>query len=84
MLVASGAPPRLMLMVFMSMVRVTTDSVGHSVIFLWILSSRSLAPTLGGDLGIVGELSSLEAELRVQDKKQKVYILSIYIKLEKF
>jgi len=70
MLVASGAPPRLMLMVFMSMVRVTTDSVGHSVIFLWILSSRSLAPTLGGDLGIVGELSSLEAELRVQDKKQ--------------
>jgi len=32
----------------------------------------------------VGELSSLEAELRVQDKKQKVYILSIYIKLENF
>jgi len=77
MLVASGAPPRLMLMVFMSMVRVTTDSVGHSVIFLWILSSRSLAPTLGGDLGIVGELSSLEAELRDQDKKQRVYVLSI-------
>ena len=61
-----------MLMVFMSMVKVTTDSVGLLVIFLWILSSRSLAPTLGGDLGIVGELSSLEAELRVQDKKQKV------------
>merc|ERR1712013_577475 len=71
-------------MVFMSMVRVTTDSVGHSVIFLWILSSRSLAPTLGGDLGIVGELSSLEVELRDQDNKQKVYILSIYIKLENF
>jgi len=72
MLVASGAPPRLMLMVFMSMVRVTTDSVGHSVIFLWILSSRFLAPTLGGDLG---ELSSLEAELKDQDKTLKVHNL---------
>jgi len=57
-----------MLMVFMSMVRVTTDSVGLLVIFLWILSSRFLAPTLGGDLGIVGELSSSEAEFRDQDR----------------
>jgi len=64
-----------MLMVFMSMVRVTMDSVGLLVIFLWILSSRYLAPTLGRGLGIVGELSSLEAELKDQDKTLKVHNL---------
>ena len=57
-----------MLMGFMSMVRVTMASVGLPVIFLWTLSSRYLAPILGGDLAVVGGLCSLGAGLRVQDK----------------